>query len=237
MLHLVVEGLAPQAGSGSAIRLGREDAHRLVKVLRLRPGEPVTLLDPEGGVRVRGRLGEGGCLEVEAVAGTGPDPHPDLTVWIGLARGDAFEGALVRLVELGVRRLVPLVTERVQGRPSPKLGERCRRLAVSALEQSGRSHMPGLGEAEDLASALSACRAQGRAAVVLDPTGAPGLDPGQGPLGLLIGPEGGFTPGELEAAREAGARVVSLGGHVLRVETAAVAAASLVLAGRGWLRL
>ena len=110
---------------------------------------------------------------------------------------------------------------------------RLRRIAVSAVEQCGRARVPSVEDGGDVCDAAARARAGGATTVLLHAGGArvrPAIA-GSGSYALLVGPEGGWSPEELAALRERSVCCWSLGPTVLRVETAAVAGAALLLAG------
>jgi 16S rRNA (uracil1498-N3)-methyltransferase len=164
----------------------------------------------------------------------GEEGRPYIVLGIGqLADKSRFEWLVEKGVELGVREIVPLVTARSEGRHQ---GERAGRIAIAALKQSQRSFLPDIAAPVSLAAMLE--RLPGFDQAFICHESAPIGDamgrfllssPLYGRIAILIGPEGGFTPEEAEAARGASAQVVSLGSSRLRAETAALAA--LVLAG------
>lgn len=228
---------APDLASGPAVRLSPEESRHLVRVRRARAGDVVVLFDGRGGSAV-GTLVEAdpraACVRVE---GPYPDREPRREVTLAVAlpeppRADLLVGVLA---EMGVARLVPLLTARTHPRRAAMAVERAprwHRLAVEAAKVNGRARLLEIAEPLPYARALAA------PAVLLDPDpGAPllpGLLPATGALPrLLVGPEGGFTPGELDEARAAGVPRARLGAAVLRVENAALAAAAIALAVAG----
>jgi 16S rRNA (uracil1498-N3)-methyltransferase len=148
-----------------------------------------------------------------------------------------------KAVELGVSTIVPLITERCQVRESARV-ERWNRLALEAVRQCGRARVPQVLEPVEFKGFLGGI-GQGNIDLRKDKIlmfyegggaglkgmemNAGGCDPGvRGTVYVLVGPEGGFTPDEAEFARQAGAELITLGGRVLRAETAAITAAALV---------
>jgi len=142
--------------------------------------------------------------------------------------------------ELGVERLVPMVTQRSVVDPMARQGNRLsrwRRIAVEAAKQSGATRLTRIMPVVEYGTALG-IQEPAAAKVVASPVpDALGLDafrswlrPGQTVV-AYVGPEGGFAPAEVEAARRAGCAMVSLGTRTLRVETAAVALAACLLLG------
>lgn len=201
----------------TAPELTREDLHHLAKVLRLRSGEQVVAADGAGAWR----LCEWGSDAIDPASEVFAErrPEPQVTIAFALPKGDRPEAAVRALVELGVDRIVPLVTERSVVRPPAERAGRLRRVAREAAMQSRRLYLPEVSEITPL--------------LKLDRTGAALCLPGaQAPSlalpCLVIGPEGGFTDTELAL----GLPEVGLGGGVLRTETAAVVAGALLVALR-----
>lgn len=238
-----------------ALELSSGDAHHLGAVLRLSPGEVVAACDGAGSFRgcvVAGdtservsapRTGYGrakrrfGALTLVAHTdqATVARAVPELTVGFSVAKGDRTDWAVAKLSELGVDRIVPLICERTAPRwtaaRTASQHERLRRIAREASMQARRVYLPEVTEIVALAEASS--RLGGPIAVA---------EPGGACLSLatptvLVGPEGGFTPGELAM----GFPRVGLAETILRIETAAVVAgailsglrAGLVAAARG----
>lgn len=228
----------PERERPSRLVLGREELHRLRAVKRLRPGDRLELLDAERGLAASAVIGKDDSVEAGEWRPVGPDPHPPLVLAMACIQAEKLEWAAQRAFELGLAEFWPFESERVQGARGPRQAERLALLARAACEQSGRRHLPRVREPAAFEAVLEACRREGRRVAVLDPTAEadPGalVEPGV-PAALLVGPEGGFSPPELELAAAHGAVGVGLAGHVLRAETAAVAVTTLALARWGWL--
>lgn len=215
--------------AGRALLRGDEARH-LARVMRARAGDAVVLFAGTG-VEWPARVLRIGRDEVELEtdpprAGAGPG-GPAVTLAVALPKGDRQKWLVEKLTELGVARLVPLVTDRGVAEASPAAVERLRRGVIEACKQSGRNTLMEIGEPRSVAEAVV-----GRPSTALALVAQPGAEPcGPVPAAVaeivvLIGPEGGFTPDEVARATAAGCRAISLGPHVLRVETAAVAAAA-----------
>lgn len=209
-------------------RLSAEDARHAAKVLRLRPGDEIVALDGKGG-RFRARLEENGVVEVLEQLPSN-EPRLYLTVYQGVPKADKLEMLAQKLTELGVSRLVPVEMERSVRRFEK--AERLRKIAREAAKQCRRA-LP-VEIAEPMAWDEAVRDMQKRALLV-----APWEEASTGRLsdlspcediGLLIGPEGGITAREIE---ESGAKTVTLGARILRTETAAIAAAAIVMAVMG----
>lgn len=213
--------------------LAPDDAHHLGSVRRLRPGEPVVASDGAGRYRECSAAGDGRQVRLEATGEirTEPAPAPSLTVAMSLAKADRTEWAAAKLTELGVDRIVPLLCDRTVVSAKTFRADRLQRILRESAMQARRAWLPQLDEPIGLAEMLAtAGGTAGTARMVL-------AEPGGGPLTLatptvLVGPEGGWTGRELDLANEFGVSTVGLGPTILRIETAAVAAGTLLSALR-----
>jgi 16S rRNA (uracil1498-N3)-methyltransferase len=210
--HLLVDDLHAPVASDA-------DLHHLLVVLRLRDGEHVTVTDGRGGWRVCRASGS----SLHPITDIGVEPAPDpITVAVAIPKHDRPEWIVQKLTELGVDRIVLLHAARSVvrwdgGRVERHL-QRLGKVAVEAAMQSRRVWLPELTGPVAASAVLPAM-----------PVAEPGAPPPPASTrAMAIGPEGGWTPEELEVA----AGRVGLGHNVLRVETAAVAAAVRMLAGR-----
>ncbi len=205
-------------------QLDEGDRHHLVNVLRLRPGDLVTVADGDGRW-CRCHLGRGGELERCGETVTVVGPPPALTVAVALTKGARPELAVQKLTELGIDRVVPFVSARSVVRWKGDRAERhllrLRRVAREAAMQSRRLYLPEVSNLTDFSGAASLSGAALAALGGEPPTLA-------WPV-VLVGPEGGWS--DEEAGR--GLPRVHLGPHVLRAETAAIVAATLMSALRG----
>ena len=245
----------PLPAAGVEVSLPPHVAHQAGTVLRLRSGDPVVLFDGSGG-EWRGEIvslhrGAGFARLLRHGPGL-PEPRLRLTLCQAMIKADRFELVLQKGTEMGVAAFQPLLTKRVvgatgKGSPSQRAQERLlkterwRRIVVEAAEQSGRTAVPDLREPRALRTVL----AEGAPTIVCweQGTGAPPLRDAVARVlpetrrnadtvphvCILIGPEGGFTPDEVDVAVAAGAHTATLGPLILRSETAAIAAAALAL--------
>jgi len=231
--------LPPEQCQQGDLSLRGGEAHHALDVLRVRPGDRVVVLDGAGGeflCQVRQTTREQVALEVLRHTAHAPLPCR-LTLAQALPKGKTFEAIVQKATELGASRLVPLLSERVVSRLdqeafAPKV-EKWRRIAREALKQCGAAWLPEigapltpqafLGRADpfdlSLLAALQGERRHPRAVLQAFQS-----EQGRMPATLCvwIGPEGDFTPAELEAIRAAGTVPISLGPRVLRSETAAL---------------
>ena len=212
-------------------------AQYLLQVVRLRDGDPVKLFDDRTGewLAVATALRKRD-LTVEVRDRLRPrEPVPDLWLCAAPLKKGRVDWMAEKACELGVARLVPVLTRRTV---VDKLNtERLRAHMVEAAEQCGRTALPELAQPVKL-DALLRDWPESRALFFADETGgAPALDAmraAPGPAAVLIGPEGGFDPAERDAIRALPqARGVSLGPRILRADTAAAAAVALWMAAAG----
>jgi 16S rRNA (uracil1498-N3)-methyltransferase len=216
---------------GRAVLVGDEARH-LARVMRCRVGDEVRVFDG-GGTSWPARVVAIGRDEVTLELGaavTGPcRDGVSLTLAVALPKGERQKWLVEKLTELGVERLVPLVTTRGVAEATPAALERLGRGVIEACKQCGRDTLLMIDEPRSVAE-LVGDRRDGCTLLVADRAGDP-VDPMSSrdrPVVAFVGPEGGFTAEELAAVEAAGGRRVALGPHVLRVETAAVALAARI---------
>ena len=207
-------------------------AHHAARVLRLRSGDAVTLFNGTGGEYAARITAIGKHAVTVAIERHDPvereSPLP-VTLVQAVSSGERMDLTIQKAVELGVARIVPVESERcvvrLKGERAEKRVAHWRQVAISACEQCGRNRIPEVRMISplDVWLAVEECDAQrwvllpGADAALRD------LPRPQKPIELLVGPEGGLTDAEAEAAQRAGFRPVRLGPRVLRTETAAPA--------------
>jgi 16S rRNA (uracil1498-N3)-methyltransferase len=223
------EGLALALPAGAA---------RHVQVLRLQPGDPLTLFDGRGGeyaARVQ-QMGRSDVqVQVEAHDPVEREAAVQVQLAVGMPANERMDWLVEKAAELGAAAIWPLLAERSVLRPA---GERAQKkqahwqgVAIAACEQCGRNRVPLVHPVQPLADWLAA---QPRAGLVLSlrpATRALAAQAGGNPVTLLSGPEGGLAPAEEEAALARGWQPVHLGARVLRAETAPLAALALLTLG------
>ena len=217
------------------------EALKHMAVLRLKPGEEVTVSDgSDRDYYCTVVSAERGCVILKAGAGRESAELPiDVTLYQGFPKADKMELIIQKAVELGAVRIVPVNMARCVAKPDEKRLkarlERWNQIARSAAEQSGRSRMPEVSRAVSLKQALEQA---GDGLMIVPYESADGmraarevlagLQPGQ-KIGVFIGPEGGFEPAEIEDCTRAGAKIISLGRRILRTETAGLVALSALM--------
>jgi 16S rRNA (uracil1498-N3)-methyltransferase len=213
----------PDEMAGERFPLPATVAHQVTRVLRLRDGGRLVLLDGRGEAATV-RL-EGGACVVEERGPAGGEPAHRLTVWQALLRGDHLEPVIRHATEVGIAAFRLFVSERCVAREiSPRKLERLRTVAREAAEQSERGLVPEVAAPVHYAEALASA-----SVLLLERSEGPRLSALEAPESVVIGPEGGFTPDEVAAAERAGMTLAGLGPRVLRSETVPVAAAAVIL--------
>lgn len=219
---------------GGRVRLAPEEWHYLRHVLRLPAGALLSVFDGEGGEH-EAALPPGG--EELALGPRREIAPPAAVVWLAFAppKGDRADLLVEKAVELGVARLAPFASSRSVVRLDRERGAsraaRWRRIAAEAARQCGRAEVPAVDEPVAFAEALALGPPGVRRVLFYEGGGEPLaalLDPAAPAHLALVGPEGGFTTGEVGAALAAGARLGSLGPRILRAETAGIAAVALL---------
>jgi 16S rRNA (uracil1498-N3)-methyltransferase len=220
----------PAAVASDRFPVPDEISHQVSRVLRLRDGDQITLLDGLG-AEVHCRLEGSECVVVERRQ-AGGEPSHQLVVWQALLKGDHLEPMIRHGTELGIARFGLFVSERCIVRElSPRRLERLRAIAREAAEQSERGIVPPVDEPIVFEKALQA--AASGSVLLFERHEGKRLSEMEAPVSVFIGPEGGFSPDEVAAAERAGLAIAGLGPRILRSETVAVAAAAAILSRTG----
>lgn len=223
-------------------------AARHVQVLRLQPGDALTLFNGQGGEfgAVVARMGRSDVqITVGAHLARESEPGVAVHLAVGMPANDRMDWLVEKATELGVASVQPLMTAhsvlRLKGERADKKQAHWQAVAVAACEQCGRNRVPTIHAVADLDTWLARtdqAATELRLVLSLGSGSQPLVDALPAPAGatanlwFLNGPEGGLSPTEDAAARAAGWRPASLGPRVLRAETAALAALTLATAGR-----
>ena len=221
---------------------GTEALHA-VKVLRLQPGAVIVVCDDEGHsaeTEVTAVSEERVALQVRRVLDETTEAELQLHILQGLAKGEKMEWVLQKTVELGCSFFAPIAAERsvlrLDAKKAAARQERWERIALEAAKQCKRSRIPEIRPVASLEAALAALPEDSLLIVLYEDEQSLGLKEALAALterprhvAVLIGPEGGLSPQEVAAVRQYGALVVRMGPRILRTETAAVAAAAVVM--------
>lgn len=222
--------------TGAAVTLTGDAANHVLRVLRLRRGDSLVLFDGSGNDfdgAIIDLSRDAVTVEVATSRAVHTESPLEITLLQGVCRGPRMDTVIQKATELGVARIRPVLTGRSVVRLDEERADRkqghWQRVAVAAAEQSGRSRIPHVTEAQPLEAALAALSATGTR-LLLDPEGkALGRDGlTAGGLTLLVGPEGGLAPDERSLAQDAGFHPVRLGPRILRTETAPLAALAVL---------
>ncbi len=234
--------IPPQNLTDRQATLTGEQARQAAQVLRLRVGERVVVLDNTGWeyvVRLTAVTPQqvSGDVVEKRVAAREPSVH--ITLYMALLKREKFEWVLQKGTEVGVSRFVPVITQRTLAQDTamkPGKQERWHKILTEAAEQSRRGHIPALSEPVRLAAALArhgadlaliAWEEADAASVVGLKSAVAGTISTS--VALFIGPEGGFAAEEIELAKSHHVQPVTLGKRILRAETAAIVASSLLM--------
>lgn len=228
---------------GARVSLAGTAAEHVTRVLRLGAGDPVTLFNGDGldypsriSVLRRGSVE----VDVQGTATARAESPLALTLAQGIARSERMDLVVQKATELGVTAIQPVVMARSvvkldAGTRAKKLAH-WRGIAIAACEQCGRARLPAIGEPLTLAQWLQRPAPADALRLLLAPDAEPSLVATAGGARiawLLVGPEGGLEESERDAARAVGYLPCRLGPRVLRSETAAVAALSVLQAVAG----
>ncbi|QNO36656.1 16S rRNA (uracil(1498)-N(3))-methyltransferase [Protaetiibacter sp. SSC-01] len=224
---------------GARVEVTGDEARHALQVARIRPGERIAVGDGRGTL-VRGAVAaaEPGVLAVD-VDEVSYEPAPVPALWLAqaLAKGDRDELAVQAATELGVAGVIPWAAERSvtrwEGAKVARNGERWRTIVREASKQAIRAHVP---EVAPLATTAQLASLPGLV-IVLEPSAEVPLTgvalDGVDRVTLVVGPEGGIAPRELDRLADAGAVLARLGHEVLRTSTAGPAALAVIAAGLG----
>jgi 16S rRNA (uracil1498-N3)-methyltransferase len=234
----------PDRLSSARTILEGEDHHHLSRVLRARAGDRVLVFDGQGGeidaeIAVIGPRTTELILRERRLAAAPPAVR--LTLLQGLARGEKMDFIIQKTCELGVARVVPVLTERAVAPPAQASvrQQRWEKIAREAARQCGRADVPTIDAPVTFTQAVRDAATDDLRLVLWESAqGKPlrgQLPASPRPTTLLIGPEGGFSRQEITEAEAAGFATVGLGPRILRVETAAVVAVALLQFAAGGL--
>jgi len=237
--------ITPDSVRGEHITLHDSIAHQIQRVLRLRAGERIVVLDNSGAefevelLSVRSDEVTGRLI---ARTTSRTEPRVRITLYQALLKLDKFEWVLQKATEIGIAAFTPIVTERVaRDDVSAKKMERWQRIVREAAEQSERGMIPPLREPINFAEAIRAIALDALSLIPYEEEHTTSLrtvlrkdltgfqNPSGLRIHLFIGPEGGFSAAEIELAKRHHVIPVTLGPRILRAETAGLVAASAIL--------
>ena len=228
---------APLA-AGQRVVIEGSAANHITRVLRLRTGDAITVFNGNGAefaARVEGFRKDSVLVEVKEERAADRESPLSITLAQGISRGERMDWILQKATELGASRIVPLLTERSVVRLDAKQAEKklqhWRGIAVAACEQCGRNRVPEIALPTPFFEFVGSTSGSVATRLLLSPIATASVDQvnaGAPGVTLLIGPEGGLTETEQEAAQGSGFTSVRMGPRVLRTETAAIAALTIL---------
>lgn len=226
----------PEAGSdGESIELGPDETRHLRDVLRIKSGETIRVFDGLGRefectVETVGKR-SATALVINETEPSSPESPLDLTLAVGLIPGDKFDLAVQKAVELGVRRFIPMSTHRseIKAKDARRRVERWQKIAFEAAKQCGRARLMSVDEPKEFDEIIRGETGHdGKILFSEEGTGSFSRIEPAGKMIVLIGPKGGWEPAERDAADNAGFSLVTLGGRIMRVETAVIAISAIL---------
>lgn len=249
--RFLVPHAAPAAG---AIALPAGEARHLTRVLRLGVGDVVRVFDGAGAewtAHVTTAERDDVRVELREPVAPAPEPPVRVTLAVGLLKGAQMDAIVRDATTLGAAVIAPLATAHVavppSGRRSSSAVERWRRVAIAAAKQSGRALVPDIRAIATLDAILADAAGRGDTilmcvepalTVTADRPGPHDAAWAAGPVPraatVFVGPEGGWAPGEVEAATSRGARLIALGPRTLRAETVPTVLLSALWTRWGW---
>ncbi len=226
----------PIQNDAGLFQLTEEDVHHARNVLRLKPGDIIEIANR--GLRFQAALQKDGLLEIISPLPS-TEPNLRITLFQGLPKGDKMDWIVQKAVEVGVSSIVPVRMERcvVQLRQEDerKKQTRWQRIAREAGKQSGRCLLPevslpvSVNDLPDLVRSMDAALVPWEETSAIGPKAWYSTHTDVRSLGILIGPEGGISSGEIEMIRES-FQPITLGPRIFRTETAGLAASAAILA-------
>lgn len=219
------------------IVLEGSEAHHLLHVLRLKSGDTVELFNgagKEATAEITQTLRKSVELKITEVREASAKSQVPVILATAVPKGDRFRWLVEKAAELGVARLVPLITERSSVDPGENRLKKLQQTIISAAKQSGQTRLMELAPLQKWESFLADVAQTSSRLIITDPNGKPtaiaelAASDSTDPIVILIGPEGGFSPAEVQAALDQGATPIKLSEGILRIETAALLSAGLI---------
>ena len=218
-------------GPGAQFALVPDAAQHVSRALRLKTGDSIVVFDGRGG-EYDAALTRVDRDRVDVKVGGWRDTDREPTIPLGLVQGlpeaDKMDWIIQKAVELGVSWVQPVVCERsvvrIAGERAERRAAHWKRVAIAACEQSGRNVVPEVRAVVPFTTWIATAAQASRWMLLPHAPALTAHAPPQGPIELVVGPEGGFSDRELDLAQTTGCESVSLGPRVLRTETAPLAA-------------
>jgi len=238
-VHREIFYAAPENVKKEYLYLFGEEVHHLRRVLRKKEGDIVWAVDGIGAsyevelINITDQKAECRILKTTKMAG---EPEAEVTLALGVLKGERFDIAVEKATEIGVRRIVPFISENSTAHATHAKISRWRRKSLSAMKQSTRSILPEITETKKFSDLFKMeCESEYRfiahqsdVSRILDIRNSPNSNTAKSVF-VIVGPEGGFSEGEVAEAVNHGYIPIALGKRRLRSETAAIVITTLIL--------
>jgi len=244
--------VSPNNIQNNKITLEGDDLKHLRQVLRLKPGDTILVFDGSG-VEYEANIltleKSSALAEIKAVFQTETEPKTRITLFQGLPKGEKMDLIIQKGVELGVHRIIPVITKRtvvkLNKTDREKKAERWSRISKEAAKQCRRAYVPEVTEPITFDDALIKTKSFGAALLLYENEGKKCLKETLKcyninkirDIALFVGPEGGFAHQEVKKCTNIGCDIVSLGKRILRVETATISVLSIIMYEMGEMNL
>ena len=223
--------------------IGGENARHIAKSLRMKTGEELTLVTPSQKqltCTISGISGETVDVDIIGRKQCENEPDVEITLYQALPKGDKFEYIIQKCVELGVTRIVPVISARCISRPDGKAlakkQVRWQKIAREAAQQSRRGIIPEVADCVTFRQAVQQSSKNALNIIFYELGGenvGKLLEKGAKSIGIFIGSEGGFEQSEVDLVLDNGGSAATLGRRILRAETAPLAALSILMYATG----
>jgi len=234
--------VSPQDIKGEEVFIKDSDAHHITQVLRLKEGEEIIVFTGTGleyQVVIK-NISSGLVLgEIRGVTSSDRDSKVNVTLVQGVPKGDKMDFIIQKCTELGIAKIIPVLTERtvvkLDGDKKGKRRERWQKIAQEASKQCKRATVPQIAEIFTWGQYLASISNEGPILVLWENESTRGIKSFLGKnkdldqITLVIGPEGGLSQQEVGKLLDKGAQTVTLGPRILRTETAGLAALVMIL--------
>ena len=221
-----------------------EDSKHIMKSLRMKVGETLILCNGKGTdyhCTISSMDENQVMVSVDKIVPTISEPTVTVTLYQGIPKSDKMDSVVQKAVEMGVTRIVPVLTSRCVSRPDPKAAqkkvERWQKISIEAAKQSGRGILPTVSPMIDFSTAIKQAACESTVLMFYEGGGdslQQLVNTTQTSYSIFIGPEGGFSEEEVKFVKEKCESMgATLGPRILRTETAPVAALAAIMLTTG----
>lgn len=235
--------------SNDKIIISDENARHIAKSLRMTVGEKLTLCSGDGydcNCVINEITADCVYVTVESRAPSYTEPNVSVTLYQCMPKGDKMELIIQKCVELGAAQIIPVMSARCISRPDNKAMAkklmRWNKISLEAAQQSERGIIPKVGDTVNFDAALQLMKQHDLAILFYEKGGLPlnelinaamSSNNDKLSIGIMVGPEGGFEPSEVDKATQNGINITTLGSRILRTETAGMTAAAIIMYATG----